>query len=169
MDYDFEDFMTAKKVEPDNQRLPPQDSDKWEMDVNVTLDEMYHTWLGEKGKGAQWRRDERITRRMNEDGASFLISEIKSRFNLNSQFSVLSLEMIEDIASETSELIMKKLKYDYWKYEINPNDLEMICNQIFHALFIFLMISYEGGMRTYKGDKTKTIINKQEMPGGGAY
>lgn len=172
-EYKFEDYQLQKETNSTNdfKKRSPDDSDKWEMDVEATLDQLYHTWLGEKVVNGKWVEDPKINKRMNEKGASLLISEIRPRFNINSQFSVLTSDMIEDIASETSENIMRILKYDYWKYDIKYNDLVLICKQIFDSLYIWLNISLEGGMRMYKGDKTKTVINKQEtnVAGGGAY
>lgn len=172
--YEHGDYILANELDKQirsNVKLQQDDSDKWEMDVEITLDNLYHTWLGEKQVSGIWVRDKKLIKRMNELGASFLISEIRPRFNVNSQFSVLQEDIIDNFSSMTSERIMKKLKYDYWKYDIEYTDIELICDQIFNSLYIWLMISLMGGMRTYKGDKTKTVINKQEIAqtGGGVY
>lgn len=174
-EYDYDDLILNKGLQStstkDYQKLSPNDSDQWEMDVETTLDRMYHGWLGEKLRNGIWDRDEKLVKLMNEKGASFLISEIRPRFNINMQFSVLEDETIKEIVGYTGINIARVLKYDYWKYGIKPTHINNICDQITHALFVWLRISFMGGMREYKGDKTKTVINKQEInaAGGGVY
>ena len=64
----------------DKQASISNDSDSKEIDTKEILEELYHGWLGEKIINGVWVRDPTLKRMMNESGASFLISEIKSRF-----------------------------------------------------------------------------------------
>lgn len=156
--------MTDEKL-PDDKKIYTEDSENKEIDTKEVLDDLYHRWLGEKVINSVWVRDTTLKRLMNEQGASLLISEIVPRFNTHSHFSVLDQQDIREIVSDTGTNLAGILKYDYWKYEIEPKHITDICDQITHALYIFLNISLGGGFRTYKGEKTKTIINKVDAPG----
>lgn len=150
----------------DDKKIISQDSDTKEIDTKEILEEMYHGWLGEKIVDNVWVRDPSLKRMMNESGASFLISEIKSRFNTHTHFSVLDVQDIRDIVGDTGINIAKILKYDYYKYEIEAKHITDVCDQITHSLRIFLNIPLLGGFRQFRENKTKTIINKVGNVGG---
>lgn len=171
--YNYDDIRLQQELLPKNEGAVSamEDSDKWEMDTETTLDVMYHSWLGERRDDeGQWVRDRSLHKVMNKKGASFLINEIRPRFNINQQFSILGDSRVKEMVGDTGINIARILQYDYYKYEMDPLYIRNVCDQVTNALHIWLNICLGGGMRTYKGDKTRTIINKQEITGqGGAY
>lgn len=144
----------------DDQKIYVNDSENKEIDTKEILDELYHGWLGEKVVNGVWVRDPMLKRMMNKAGASLLISEIKTRFNTHTHFSILDPQDIKTIVADTGINIAGILQYDYWKYDIEAKHITDICDQVTHALYIFLNIPLMGGFRQYKENKTKTVINK---------
>lgn len=164
MNINYEDLLLEKEAKSTNDggKSSEKDSDKWEMDVDVTLDRLYHGWLGEKLIDGVWKRDTKLKRMMNEECASYLIQILNGHFNVNMQFSVLDQTEVDEILTSVWSMVNKVLTKNYTEYEVQVDMIPSINTSIRNALWIWLKIPYMGGMRIYKGEKTKTIINKQE-------
>ena len=161
----YEDLLLEKEVKGsmDAGKLAQTDSDKWEMDAETTLDRLYHGWLGEKiNSDGNWDRDKRLKRMMNEEGASYLIQILHGHFNVNMQFSVIDASELNTILTSVWEVVNEVLTSNYHIFELDVNMIRSINTTIRNSLWIWLKIPFMGGMRMYKGDKTRTIINKQE-------
>lgn len=146
------------------------DVGRWELETEPLLDKIYHKLIGysENERGA-WERDPNITRVMNELGASEFVHEVRMRFNISMKTSVLSKEEIIKIVAEVGEDYADKLQDYYEVWEVNPSrsNLIAIANQLVHALFIFLMIAKDGGMRKHLEKRgIKTYYNPAQ---GGGY
>lgn len=167
---DYEDILTAKNVEgsKDTGKMDSTASDRWSTEVEELFDNKYHTWLGEKLKNGVWDRDKQLNRLMNEECASYLISQISSRFNKNINFSVLEdteiIWMVGEMLDDINDVILD----NYEKFEVNPDYISSIINQVKSTTYGLLKIPYHGGMRMHIGEKNKTIISKHES-GNEAY
>jgi hypothetical protein len=157
---DNEEFSQSKgKVE--------RDVEIFEVSTDQTLEQMYHSWLGESANvEGVYRRDPRLARIMNEKGASFMIGELKARINTNMHFSELTDEQIIFIASKTAENVMDRLMYYFDTFDLDVKDLESVCDQLLDALEVILTNAKEGGMKQYKVARSKVIINKQQVDTG---
>lgn len=171
MNMNYEDLILQRdaKGSMDGGKQQQTDSDKWEMDAETTLDRLYHGWLGEKLKEGVWVRDVKLKKMMNEECASYLIQILHSHFNVNMQFSVIDQNELIDILTSVWEVVNDVLTANYHKFNVDVNMITTINTTIRNALWIWLKIPFMGGMRLYKGDKTKMVINKQEVSSNGAF
>lgn len=130
-----------------------EDLNKWEMETEPHLDRIYNRLLGNvETKDGVWQRDERLTRMMNELGASEFIQELRSRIPINMMFSDLQDDRIRLICADTGKNFADKIE-DFWEvWEIEPSEskFKSICDQLVDALYIFLRIAKDGGMKKHK-------------------
>lgn len=175
MDVNYEDLMMQKEVKGsmDAGQQVDNDSDKYEVDlINATLDKIKHEWMGEKLDNGVWKRDPSMPKMMNKGGASYLITEL-NLFNPTSNFGVLLVdqkhnekdEIVSDAWESVNEVLLKKDE----EFEINNAYKNAVMKQFKNQLRILLSIIINGGMRNYRADKLKTIINKQEVSSNQAY
>jgi len=141
------------------------DSENKEIDTKEALDIHSHRWLGEVLVNGVWEKDPDVVPMMNKDGVALLMSEIGSRFNTHTHFTVLSEQDIRDMICDSCINISRIIKYDYWRYGMRAKHTTAICDQVKDALMVFLNIPLMGGFRQYRENKTKTVINKIERGG----
>lgn len=130
-----------------------EDISKWEMETEPLLDKIFHKLLGElETEQGVWERDKRLSRSMNELGATEFINELRSRFNINMQMSELSIIDIKTICAITGKNYANKLEdnYSIWEVNYSQSNLESIAWQLVHALYIFLQIAKDGGMKAHR-------------------
>lgn len=153
-------------------KLQERDVEIFEVSTEKTLEELYHSWLGEvEHSDGYYKRDPRLARLMNDKGASFIVGELKSRINTNMHFSDLDNEQITWISSKTAENVMDRLMYYYEEFELEVKDLESICDQVLDFLEVLLTNAKDGGMKQYKVARSKVVISKQQqsVTGDSAY
>ena len=168
MEQSYDDLLLKKEVgSMDSGKLPENDSDKHELDlINATLDKIKHEWMGEKlNPDGVWVRDENIPKMMNKAGASYLITEL-NLFNPTSNFGVLhrsnDINERDEIVADSWESVNDVLLAKWEDFGIENCYKTAIMKQFKNQLRIFLSIIENGGMRQYRGDKMKTVINKIE-------
>ena len=138
-----------------------EDINKWELETEPHLDRIYNRLLGnvETADGV-WQRDMRLTRMMNELGASEFIQELRSRIPINMMFSDLDDGRIRFIAADTGSNFADKIE-DFWEvWEIEPSEskFKSICDQLVDALYIFLRIAKDGGMKVHKEKRGRPMM-----------
>lgn len=157
-------------VIPLTKPLESDDPGKWEMDTEPWVDRIYHELLGEihNPQTGEYSRDQRRKRQMNERGASEFISEISSRVSIHMQMSVLTDEDIKEMASRASEIFSEKLEDNWLAWDITPtqSNFESICQRLFDALYILLMIAKQGGMREHRERKGRPLPVPHSEEGG---
>jgi len=150
--------------------LQSEDMNKWEMEVNAVHDEFYHTLLGEGKVNGVWKRVDYLPKRINELGASFILSELKIRVNINMQMSELNEQEIRHICADTGDAVGDLLEDNWEKWEIPSESLESnmhsICLMVFHHLYIMLNLSKNAGMRKHREKRGSYVSQEPVMERG---
>lgn len=155
----------------DSGKVDNEESDKYEIEFEETIDRWHHHLLGEKldDKGV-WVRDTSMTRVINEKGAANIIRVIRSAINKNMNFAWFDGDEQRIIEADYCIALAPLIFSNYEEYEI-PYPAQDYCNslaiEVFNQFKILLTIARNGNMIRYRGDKTKTIISRHEVQGQG--
>ena len=148
--------------------IQSEDLNKWEMEVNSVHDEFYHNLLGEDKVDSVWRRVDYLPRRINELGASHIMSELKIRVNINMQMSELTEKDIRNICADTGDSIGDLLEDNWQLWEISAEGLESnlysVSLMVFHHLYITLNLAKDGGMRRHR-EKRGSYVTPEKSVG----
>jgi len=148
-------------------KMSSEESDKYEIEFEETLDGFFHNLLGQKLVNGVWIRDMYMEKLINKAGASIILQTIRGAVNKNMNFGSYDEQQQREIESYLCEKLAPIVFENKEKYEIPyPSDRygELIMEQVFSTLQILLSIARGGHMTIYRGEKTKTVISKQENP-----
>jgi len=163
----MEAYKLSKEFEQnkDSGKISSEESDKYEIEFEETLDNFFHMLLGQKLVNGVWVRDPYMKKMINKAGASIILQTIRGAVNKNMNFASYSEQEQREIESYLCEklgvlVFENKEEYDI-PYPANTYQ-DLIMEMTFSNLWILLSIARGGHMTIYRGEKTKTIINKQE-------
>lgn len=147
-------------------KISSDESDKYEIEFEETLDTFFHNLLGQKLVNGVWVRDPYMEKLINKAGASIILQTMRGAVNKNMNFGSYNDEEQREIESFLCEKLAPIIFENKEKYEIPyPSDRygEIIMEMVFESLRVLLSISRNGHMTIYRGEKTKTVISKQEV------
>jgi hypothetical protein len=170
----MQDYNVAKEFQQskDAGKIGNEESDKFEIDFSESLDEFYHELLGEKLVNGVWVKDFYMKKWINRSGASIVMKVIKSLINKNMNFASYNDQELREIISYQCEKLSPLIFCDGdILYDIpKTDDQDLLMQMVFGKLWELGTIARGGHMTIYRGEKTKTIISKQEAnPPVGAY
>ena len=171
----MEEYQLGKEIQgKDAGKIENEESDKYEIEFETTLDNFFHTLLGQRLVNGVWERDHYMKKMINKAGASIILQTIRGAINKNMNFAFYSKQEQREIESHLSEALSTIVYEGKEEYEIPyPANTyqDLIMEMTFNQFRVLLSIAQEGHMTAYRGEKTKTIISKHEVPpqGVGAY
>lgn len=166
---EYKDHVDSQNFHKDSGKMDNEESDKYEIEVEETLDRWHHNLLGEKldDKGV-WNRDYKMTRIINEAGAGIIIQTVRGVINKNMHFARYDEQEQKEIEADLGIALAPVIFENYVEFEIpEPADryCRLVMEQVFNQFRLLLSIARFGNMITYRGDKTKTIISRHEVTG----
>lgn len=165
---EYRDVIDASSFHKDSGKIDNEESDKYEIEFEETIDRWHHSLLGEKlDENGIWVRDPNIIRIINAKGAENIIRAIRSAINKNMNFARFDDQEKRIIEADYCISLAPLIFGNYEEFEI-PYPAQDYCNtlgiEVFNQYKILLSIARDGNMIQYRGDKTKTIISRHETP-----
>ena len=151
--YDDEDiYDDYSDVEPDNSR--------WELEANDVLERFEHCLRCEtKTTKGDWSRPETARPKMNDDGVSDTIADLRSVMHKGVYLGNTSDNYAVEETKAESRAYMKKLKYNYHKWDVDKSQFKSLVLSYARQIYFALTRSVGDKERIHRNKRMKIQEN----------